>query len=121
MVILMVGGTIWWITNAFRSGKVQAFLDRQTNPDWVPAAQYYLADWYFLLNDLTQATTGYWRVMERFPTSSFAERAHFSFLDALDQMHISRSYVRQEYEKFLEKYPESAYAKVVRKRLELFW
>lgn len=106
--------------DAFRSGKVQAYLDQQTNPEWVPAAQYYLASWYFLVNDLTEATTGYWRVKERFPASSFAERASFYYLDTLDAMRFNRGFLRQEYQQFLDKYPASRFARVVRKRIELY-
>lgn len=118
---LIVGGSLWWFKGALRSGKIQAYLDRQTHQTWAPAAQYYLASWYSLVEDLTQATTGYWRITKRFPTSSFTERAHFRMLETRERMHLPRAHVMEEHRKFLEKYPDGKFARKVRKRLELSW
>jgi tetratricopeptide (TPR) repeat protein len=58
------------------------------------------------------------RIVDRYPTSTYAMDAQFALALALEKLNRYPEAI-QEYQTFLEKYPKSAYAQSVRNNIEI--
>jgi tetratricopeptide (TPR) repeat protein len=58
------------------------------------------------------------RILERYPVSPYAEDAEFGVAFAQERLNRYPAAIK-EYEKFLEKYPNSKYARSVRNNIEI--
>jgi outer membrane protein assembly factor BamD (BamD/ComL family) len=117
---LLVGGIIGLHT-VLQNGSLLKYLDDHPDPQWVPAAQYYIGQGYYIFQDLPNAATYFIRVPQRYPQSSLADDAYFNYVQSLDDMgSMSRVTLVEEYGKYLEKFPQGRHAMVVQNRLDAY-
>jgi outer membrane protein assembly factor BamD (BamD/ComL family) len=121
--VLLVGalviGSILLLHSVLANGSILQYLDAHPDPRWVPATEYVLGQTYYLFQDLPNAATYFIRIPERYPKSSQADDAYFNYLQCLDDTPgISRDSLIGEYQKYLDTYPASAHAAVIKDRVD---
>lgn len=120
VILLILGGAYFWLKNSLSSGAFIKAVDEHPTARWAPAVAYYTGSFYRIVGDLPMAATTYWRLVDRIPESSYTERGHYAYLEATDKKSLmSRSELVREYEKFLERYPESRFAPIVQRKVEI--
>lgn len=101
-----------------QNGSLVRYMDRHPNPSWVPAAEFYIGQGYYLKHDLTNAATYFIRVSDGYPTSSYADDAYFTYLECLDNGgRFSHAQMAEEYQKYLDRFPDGLHAKMARNRI----
>jgi len=114
-------GSMLWLHRILVNGTALQYLDAHQNPRWVPTAEFYIGKGYYIFQSLPEAATYFIRIPERYPTSPYAEDAYFNYLETLDDtLGLSRQVLIEEYQKYLEKYPEGSHASIIRDRIDIF-
>jgi outer membrane protein assembly factor BamD (BamD/ComL family) len=97
------------------------FLDRHPQEQVVPVVAYTVGQGLYVFRELQEAATYFVRVYEQYPQSKLADDAHFYHLQCLDDsIGRSRTEMVVEYEKFLERFPESEYRNLVGNRIDAY-
>jgi len=83
--------------------------------DTAPMLEYYAGHGYLIVSDYDTAGAYFKDIYTHYPTSSYAEAAHAYWLECLS-MQLFKSPVRAvaECKAFLQQYPQSTYAPLVR-------
>jgi TolA-binding protein len=115
---LLIGGMIWF-QGSLQDGSFLRYLDLHQDKPWAPRVAYTVGQGYYLFQDLPQATTYFLRVAQRYPETPLGEDAYFHYLQCLDDMaSVPRATLAEGYQAFLDRYPRSERAEVVRNRLD---
>jgi hypothetical protein len=117
---IMMGGLIF-LHRALQDGTFLRYIDQNPHERGVPKATFYLGQSYFLLQDLTQASTYFLRVVERYPALPMADDAYYSYLQCLDNdTSLPRSALIERYKDYLEKYPDGRHKAAVNDQLGIY-
>ncbi len=117
LVALLFGVIVTGMT-LLQNGSLQHYLDTHPEVSWVPAADYYIGEGYYIMGNLEASATYYQRVADRFPNSSYAEDGYFNYLQAVDDMNVPRMEMVNKYSEYLERFPNGSHAEVTRRRIE---
>jgi hypothetical protein len=103
------------------NGSILRFFDRHPNPKLVPVSEYVIGQGFYIFHSLDTAATYYSRVVERYPTSSYADDAMFALIQCWDDASVkNREQLIEEYQKYADKYPEGKHITTVRNRLDAY-
>src|SRR5258708_1396875 len=90
-------GVAFATLTVMQNGSLQRYLDAHPELPWVPAADYYIGEGYYIVGNLEASATFYQRVPDRFPKSKYAEDAYFNYLQAVDDMNTPRMVMVDKY------------------------
>ena len=100
------------------NGSLKKYLDTHRDPRWVPVAQYYIGEGYYIFGHLQSSATFYQRVADQYPKSEYADDAYFGYLQDLDDLQTPRPQMAEAYQTYLERFPNGAHTEIVVKRIE---
>ncbi len=113
---VVIGGMLY-IHHSLQDGSVLRYIDTHAQEDRIPEATYYIGQSYTLFQNLTDASTYFIRVVERYPNHPLAEEALFGYLQCReDSATSSRAELAAGYKTYLDKYPHGRHAELVSTR-----
>ena len=116
LLSLILLGLHWLV----QGPNLMAFAERLPGPDTAPTVEYYAGQGYFIASDFDIAGAYFKHVIDQFPSSPYAERAHVYWLECLTrQLYHAPAQAVAECKAFLQQYPKSSYAPRVRKLQEI--
>ncbi|MBD3271661.1 MAG: hypothetical protein GF384_03880 [Elusimicrobia bacterium] len=74
LIVLIIISIGIGFSHYFNSGKFQQYLDNHPEISWVPRAQYYVGQYYFLRNDHTRSIDAVDRILTVHPKSVYAQK-----------------------------------------------
>jgi outer membrane protein assembly factor BamD (BamD/ComL family) len=117
---VVLGLTLIGIHGLLQNSNLMALAERLPGRDSAPEVEYYAGQMYYNAQDYDTAGTYFRYVFSRYPSSSYAERAHVFWLECLSQrLYHAPAEAAAECKAFLQQYPQSAYAPRVRKLEEI--
>jgi hypothetical protein len=117
---LLIGITVA-IRQSIHNRSLLYYLDAHPNPSIVPAAEYYVGQTLYIFRDLEEASTYFIRVPQRYPQSPYADDASYAYIQCQDdQPAVVRSLLIDEYQKYLEQFPDGKHAEIVRNRVDTY-
>jgi outer membrane protein assembly factor BamD (BamD/ComL family) len=117
---LLIGSLVMF-NRALKDGTVLRTLDEHPQTRGVPRALYVIGQGYYLLNDLQEAATYFWRIDQRYPTYGIDENAGYYYLQCLDGLYaLNKAALIERHEAYLARYPSGPYAELVARRIELY-
>jgi hypothetical protein len=119
MIAMVVLGVLITGMTVLENGSFRNYLDRHPELSWVPTAEYYVGEGYYIVGNLDESATYYQRISDRFPTSKYADDAYFNYLQCLDDMNTPhRPTMIDKYSDYLERFPKGGHADLVQHRIE---
>jgi TolA-binding protein len=104
-------GAQWLLQDA----NLKAYGKRLPGSDTAPMLEYYAGHGYLIVSDYDTAGTYFKDTYTQYPTSSYAEAAHVYWLQCLSmELYKSPARAVAECKAFLQQYPKSTYAPLVR-------
>jgi TolA-binding protein len=100
------------------NGSLVRYFDNHHNPDRIPRFEYAIGQGYYILGNLDDSATFYYRIVEQYPDSGYAPKAYFNYLQTLEDRHTPHSEMVEHYQKYLDRYPKSEHAEIATKRIE---
>jgi TolA-binding protein len=117
---LVIGGIVV-LNRALHDGSIRRYLDAHPNPKVVPRTHYAIGQGYIIFGNFTEAATHFIRIPERYPDSPLADKALFSYVKSLDDGSVlHRDELIEQYNRYLERYPNGQYADAARNRISLY-
>lgn len=121
IVVLILGGIIIGLKTGIQKGIILKYLDEHPQRITVPPTHFYIGQTLQLFGNLTEATTYYSRVYERYPQSPYADASMYYEKECMDKgLMKGRAGLIVEYEKYLERFPKGEFSEMVRNRVSLY-
>jgi TolA-binding protein len=118
VIVLVVAGMLAF-HHSLQNGSLLRYLDEHPDPKWVPTAEYFIGQGYYMTQELTEASTFFIRVADRFPSSRYAEDAYYSYVQCMDDsVKVGRAQIIDLYQSYLERYPNGRHTEIVKTRLD---
>jgi outer membrane protein assembly factor BamD (BamD/ComL family) len=103
---------IQWL---LQGSNLKAYGKRLPGSNTAPMLEYYAGHGYLIASDYDTAGAYFKDIFTQYPTSSYAEAAHAYWLECLTmELYKSPARAVAECKAFLQQYPESTYAPLVR-------
>jgi len=115
-VVIIVG--CYYLGKYFiKSGNFDKLLQNYKNPFLVPRIEYYLGHINLILNKPQQAEYRFQRVLKNYPETKFAPASLYYLAKLHQEKDINKAI--QEYNILIEKWPDSKYANIAVKAIEI--
>ena len=103
---------VYWL---LQGSNLKAYGKRLPGTDTAPMLEYCAGHGYLVVSDYDTAGAYFKDIFTRYPTSSYAEAAHVYWLQCLGmELYKTPARTVAECKAFLQQYPESTYAPLVR-------
>jgi hypothetical protein len=114
---IVIGAGVGFYT-VLQNGSLLRFLDSHPQPKVVPAVEFYIAEGFYIWNELQDSATYYQRIAERYPNSSYADDAFFGYLQSLDDMNTPHWKLFEGYTSYVERFPNGNHLEIAKKRVD---
>lgn len=114
---IVVGIFIAWNSYLYQGGLLRK-LDAKPGMKNAPALLFYLGRYHEAVGRKELAVEAYGRIVQRYPKSTYADDAQYGVACSYEEMK-KRPEAIQEYEKYLEMYPNGVHATVVKNNVYL--
>ncbi len=114
---LIIGAAIYFTYNFIDSGKCRDFITENADKNWAPAAIYYLGNYFIIVQQQDRAEKIYKDVIEIFPGEKYYERSLYKYFYFGAERRSKKEAIKRG-ETYLEEFPDTDNAQLVRKRIE---
>jgi outer membrane protein assembly factor BamD (BamD/ComL family) len=112
-------GAIVGIHQSVQTGKMLTFLDRHPHEKYVPPVAYTLGHILYIFHNRKEAVEYFSKILKQYPKSKYADDAMFYRVESWDNIgSMDKLTLADEYQKYLDAFPEGKHAKVVRERID---
>ena len=115
---VLVVGSYYGLKYLNSSGKLTEYLDARPEWEWVSGFHYYIGQGHVVFSNWDGAKYRFSKVVSQYPESNWAARAQFSLAKVYDDLEDKRGAIEQ-YQKLIEKSPNSVDCNEAEKRISL--
>ncbi|MEW6556135.1 MAG: tetratricopeptide repeat protein [Elusimicrobiota bacterium] len=115
LFVVIVVVIIYWATNFIKTGKLQKFIDDNSDKEWAPKVQFYLGDIYQTFSKPDKAEFCFNRVLENYTSSQFLVDSMYR-LGVIYEDTKRFSQAKEIYKKILDEHPDYERIKMVETR-----
>jgi tetratricopeptide (TPR) repeat protein len=116
LFVVIVCGLIYWSVDFIRTGKLQGFIDENSDKSWAPKVQFYLGGIYQAATRYEKAELCYNRILEKYSNSEYEIESIYQ-LGLIYENTKRFQQARDAYKKIMDEYPKYENIKKVEIRL----
>ncbi len=115
--VVMVIAIFYWAADFVKTGKLQKFIDDNSDKSWAPKVQYQLGEIYRTASKYDKAELCYNRVLEKHTSSQFTTDAMYN-LGVIYEDTKRFGQAKETYKKIIDEHPNYENIKKVETRLD---
>ncbi|MBN1383565.1 MAG: tetratricopeptide repeat protein [Elusimicrobia bacterium] len=116
--VLIVLGIFYWASNFIKTGKLQDYIDKNSDKSWAPKLQFNLGKIYKTASNYEHAELCFKRISEKYPESEYNVEAMYQ-LGLVYAETQRRHQAIEVLKRIVQEYPEYEEIKRVKNRLDV--
>lgn len=116
--VLVIIGIFYWADNFVKTGKLQDYIDKNSDKPWAPKVQFYLGSIYQTASDYENAEFCFNRILEKYPESEYGFKSMYQIGDIYAETR-RRQQAIEIFKKIMVKYPQHEKIPVIENRISI--
>jgi len=113
--LVVIVAICFWAIDYVKSGKLQNYIDSNSDKSWAPKAQYNLGMLYFTASKYEKADYCFRHSTETYPTSSYVVESLYQMGNICEETNKLQQ-AREIYKKILDDFPNYRKSELIRKK-----